>query len=151
MLTSPLDIDFLMLEHYGTVYKGLLGKDEGPRLMVMENGQKHQKYIKDIENSENPCSEYCARVIDDVRHALKESGGDGKTYSEEQKKLMVWYTYFFLNRGKPSTHIEAFSHISNEVLVSTIPPVFERLISAAEKALKEKPNEDCCTRKVDAV
>ena len=149
--SSPLDIDFLMLEHYGTVYKGLLGKDEGPRLMVMENGQKHQKYIKNIENSENPCSEYCARVIDDVRHALKESGGDGKTYSEEQKKLMVWYTYFFLNRGKPSTHIEAFSHISNEVLVSTIPPVFERLISAAEKALKEKPNEDCCTRKVDAV
>lgn len=149
--SSPLDIDFLMLEHYGTVYKGLLGENEGPRLMVMENGQKHQKYIKDIENSENPCSEYCARVTDDVRHALKESGGDGKTYSEEQRRLMVWYTYFFLNRGKPSTHIEAFSQISNEVLVSTIPPVFERLISVAEKALKEKPNEDCCTRKVDAM
>lgn len=149
--SSPLDIDFLMLEHYGTVYKGLLGENEGPRLMVMENGQKHQKYIKDIENSENPCSEYCARVTDDVRHALKESGGDGKTYSEEQRRLMVWYTYFFLNRGKPSTHIEAFSQISNEVLVSTIPPVFERLISVAEKALKEKPNEDCCTTKVDAM
>lgn len=149
--STPLDIDFLMLEHYGDIYKSLLGEKEGPRLMIMENGQKYQKYIKDIENTEKPYSEYWARVADDVRHALKECGGDGKTYSEEQKRLMVWYTYFFLNRGKPSTHIEAFSQINNEMLVSTMPPVFKRLISAAEKALKEKPNEDCCTRKMDTV
>lgn len=149
--STPLDIDFLMLEHYGDIYKNLLGKKEGPRLMIMENGQKYQKYIKDIENAEQPYSEYCTRVADDVRHALKECGGGGKTYSEEQKRLMVWYTYLFLNRGKPSTHIEAFSQISNEMLISTMPPVFKRLISVAEKALKEKPNEDCCTRKMDTV
>lgn len=149
--SAPLDIDFLMLEHYGDIYKSLLGKKEGPRLMITENGQKYQKCIKDIENTEEPYLEYCARIADDVRHALKEYGGDGKTYTEEQKKLMVWYTYFFLNRGKPSTHIEAFSQISNEILVSTMPPVFKHLIAAAEKALKEKPDEDCCTRKVDTV
>ena len=118
--STPLDIDFLMLECYGDIYKSLLGEKEGPRLMIMENGQKYQKYIKDIENTEKTYSEYCVRVADDVRHALKECGGDGKTYSEEQKRLMVWYTYFFLNRGKPSTHIEAFSQISNEMLVSTM-------------------------------
>lgn len=140
-----------MLEHYGNVYKGLLSGSEGPRLMIMENGQKHQKCIKDIENTDKPYPEYCTRVADDVRHTLKECGGNGKTYSEDQKKLMVWYTYFFLNRGKPSTHIEAFSQISDDVLVSTMPPVFKRLISAAEKALKEKPNENCCSRKVDSV
>lgn len=149
--STPLDIDFLMLECYGDIYKSLLGEKEGPRLMVMENGQKYQKYIKDIENTEKTYSEYCVRVADDVRHALKECGGDGKTYSEEQKRLMVWYTYFFLNRGKPSTHIEAFSQISNEMLVSTMPPVFRRLIFAAEKALKEESNEDCCARKMDTV
>lgn len=140
-----------MLECYGDIYKSLLGEKEGPRLMIMENGQKYQKYIKDIENTEKTYSEYCVRVADDVRHALKECGGDGKTYSEEQKRLMVWYTYFFLNRGKPSTHIEAFSQISNEMLVSTMPPVFRRLIFAAEKALKEESNEDCCARKMDTV
>ena len=118
--STPLDIDFLMLECYGDIYKSLLGEKEGPRLMIMENGQKYQKYIKDIENTEKTYSEYCVRVADDVRHALKECGGDGKTYSEEQKRLLVWYTYFFLNRGKPSTHIEAFSQISNEMLVSTM-------------------------------
>ncbi len=149
--SSPLDIDFLMLEHYGNVYKGLLSENEGPRLMIMENGQKHQKYIKDIENTDKPYPEYCTRVADDVRHTLKECGGNGKTYSEDQKKLMVWYTYFFLNRGKPSTHIEVFSQINDEALVATMPPVFKRLISAAEKALKEKPNENCCSRKVDSV
>ena len=149
--STPLDIDFLMLEWYGDIYKSLLGEKEGPRLMIMENGQKYQKYIKDIENTEKTYSEYCVRVADDVRHALKECGGDGKTYSEEQKRLMVWYTYFFLNRGKPSTHIEAFSQISNEMLVSTMPPVFRRLIFAAEKALKEESNEDCCARKMDTV
>lgn len=142
--SSPLDIDFLMLEHYGNVYKGLLNKKEGPRLMIDENGQKHQKFIIDIETSGMRYPEYSVRVTDDVRHTLKDCGGDGKTYSEEQRKLMVWYTYFFLNRGKPSTHIEAFSQINDDALVSTMPLVFKRLISAAENALKEKPNENCC-------
>lgn len=149
--SSPLDIDFLMLEHYGDIYKGLLSSKEGPRLMVEENGQKHQKYIKDIETSEISCSEYNARVADNVRHTLKDCGGDGKTYSDEQKKLMVWYTYFFLNRGKPSTHIEALSKIGDDKLESSMPSVFKKLIYAAEKALKEETYEDYCSRKVDAM
>lgn len=149
--SSSLDIDFLMLEHYGDVYKGLLSKKEGPRLMVDENGQKHQKFIIDIEPSEICYPEYSAHVTDDIRHALKDYGGDGKTYSEEQRKLMVWYTYFFLNRGKPSTHIEALSKINDDALVATMPPVFKRLVSAAEKVLKENSNENCYSRKVDTV
>lgn len=149
--STPLDIDFLMLEHYGDVYKDLLSKKEGPRLMVDENGQKHQKFIKAIEASEVCYPEYSVRITDDVRRTLKDCGGDGETYSEEQRKLMVWYTYFFLNRGKPSTHIEAFSKIDDDALAATMPPVIKRLISAAEKALKEKTNENCCSRKVDSV
>lgn len=143
--SSPLDIDFLMLEHYGPVYKALLNENEGPYLMVEKNGQKCRQHIKNIENMEAPYPEYRRRVTDDVRHVLKECGGDGNTYSEEQKKLMVWYTYFFLNRGKPSTHIEVISQISDEELVSTMPAVFKQMISAAEKALKESNHEDNCT------
>ena len=149
--SAPLDIDFLMLEHYGEFYKGLLSKREGPRIIINEDGQEIQKYVKDIEELDDTYPEYTKRVADDVRHTLKDCGGDGKTYSEEQRKLMVWYTYFFLNRGKPSTHIEAFSKISDEVLISNMPTVFERLIYASERALKENPNEDCCTRKVDTL
>lgn len=149
--STPLDIDFLMLEHFGDVYKSLLGKKEGPRLMVEEKGRSIQKYIKDIEGMKSAYPEYLERITDDVHHSLKECGGDGNTYSEEQKKLMVWYTYFFLNRGKPSTHIEAFSKISDEMQASMMPPVFARMITAVEKILKENVYENCCTRELDTM
>ena len=149
--SAPLDIDFLMLEYFGDVYKSLLGKKEGPRLMVKEKERTIQKYIKDIEGMEPAYSEYLERITDDVRHSLKECGGDGRTYSEEEKKLMVWYTYFFLNRGKPSTHIEAFSKISDKMQSLKMPPVFERMIIASEKILKENEYENCCTRELDTM
>lgn len=81
--------------------------------------------------------EYTERIENDVHSTLKECGGDGATYSDEQKRLMIWYTYFFLNRGKPSTHIEALSRIDNEQLKTTMPDVLCRLIASAEKKLKE--------------
>ena len=149
--SSPLDIDFLMLKHYGEVYKSLLGEKEGPRLMINEKGENQQKYIKDIEILPTPCPEYVKRINDDVRHTLKECGGDGKTYSEEEKRLMVWYTYFFLNRGKPATHIEAFLKITNKIQTLGMPDVFIRMIAAAEKALKEVSHENCCTRTMDTM
>lgn len=147
----PLDIDFLMLKHYGEIYKSLLGEKEGPRLMVKENKEYQQKYIKDVEILPTSYPEYIKRVNDDVRHTLKHCGGDGKTYSEEEKRLMVWYTYFFLNRGKPATHIEAFSKIGNEIQILGMPDVFVRMIAAAEKALEEVSHENCCTRTMDAM
>lgn len=134
--SSPLDVDFLMLEYYGNQYKRLLKDTEGPRLMVTENGKKKQRLIKDIENLPRNLAEYTDRVQHDVHNTLKDCGGEGITYTEEQKKLMVWYTYFFLNRGKPTTHIEALSKMTNEELVASMPPVFSRMISAAEKKLR---------------
>lgn len=137
--SSPLDIDFLMLEQYKDTYIATLEPAEGPQLMVSESGEKHKKKIIDIE-SQNMTSlpEYIDRIEKDVKSTLKECGGDGTTYTYEQKRLMIWYTYFFLNRGKPSTHIEALSRIDNEQLKTTMPDVLSRLIVAAEKKLEEK-------------
>lgn len=143
--SSPLDIDFLMLESYEDVYKSLLNEKEGPRVKVDNYGKEHQIFIKDIESSEIDYPEYKERVKNNVHQTLKECGGDGKTYTESQKKLMVWYTYFFLNRGKPSTHIEAFSKIEDDTLRDSMPPVFMKIIAAAEKELKEKSNDNCCS------
>lgn len=134
--SSPLDIDFLMLEHYGEVYKEILGEKEGPRLMVNIGGKRQQKYIKSIETLGESYPEYEKRIIEDVQHALKEFGEEGITYTEEQKKLMVWYTYFFLNRGKPSTHIEALSKIEDKSLIASMPTVFSKIIAVAEKKLQ---------------
>lgn len=49
---------------------------------------------------------------------------------------MIWYTYFFLNRGKPSTHIAVLSRLNDEAIKDNIPPVLGRLIEAAERILK---------------
>ena len=76
---------------------------------------------------------------------IKEEGGDGHTYSPEQQKLMVWYTYFFLNRGKPSTHIAALSQLSDEELKENVPPVLQRLIETADHILKGDKNENCAS------
>ena len=136
--SAPLDIDFLMLENFGKNYKELLEENEGPRLMVEKEGKKEQKKIIDIEGIKEKPDEYEERIQEDIRNTLKKEGGNGSTYNEEQKKLMVWYNYFFLNRGKPSTHILALSKIDEFDLLSNMPAEIERLIRAAERLLNTK-------------
>ena len=97
----------MMLEYLGTEYKDTLDAAEGPRIDIIQNGEKKRILIADIEGSGIVCPEYKDRIKQDIKNALKKEGGDGCTYSSEQRKLMVWYTYLFLNRGKPSTHIAA--------------------------------------------
>lgn len=143
--SSPLDIDFLMLESIGDDYKTILGKKEGPRINVARGDQTEQVYIRDIEASGTSYPEYVDRIKSDVRFTLKEHGGSGATYTPEQHKLMVWYNYFFLNRGKPSTHIAVLSTMSTEMLEKSIPPVLKRLITTAEKMLKGDVNENSLT------
>lgn len=137
--SAPLDIDFLMLEHFSEEYKNILVGTEGPKIMVKddEDGKKHQKNIRDIEELSNKPQEYLERIEQDIKNTLKKEGGDGSTYSEEQKKLMIWYNYFFLNRGKPSTHILALSKMDDFDLLWNSPSAIDRLIRTAEKLLKE--------------
>jgi predicted ATP-dependent endonuclease of OLD family len=141
--SAPLDVDFLMLEYFTDNYKALLGDNEGPRIMVQinESGKQEQKKIKDIEGSIETPPEYLERIKEDVGNTLKKEGGDGSTYTEEQKKLMIWYNYFFLNRGKPSTHILALSKMDDDDLLWKAPPVIDRLIEAVEKLLVNKTIE----------
>lgn len=139
--SAPLDIDFMMLEQMGDTYKATLDTREGPRIDIAQSGKKER--ITKIENDGEMPPEYEARILKDIKNTLKEEGGDGHTYSPEQQKLMVWYTYFFLNRGKPSTHIAALSQLSDEELQENIPPVLQRLIEAADHILNGDKNENC--------
>lgn len=83
--SAPLDIDFLMLEHMGDQYKKTLGTGEGPRITVEEG----QVYIKDFETMDQCHPEYDKRIATSIRQTLKEHGGNGETYTAEQKKLMI--------------------------------------------------------------
>lgn len=141
--STPLDIDFMMLEQMGTVYKETLDATEGPRIDIVQNGEKKRILITNVEDSGEVYPEYEDRIKQDIKNALKKEGGDGCTYSPEQRKLMVWYTYFFLNRGKPSTHIAVLSQLSDEILKDNIPLVLKHLIEVSERALKGDKNESC--------
>ena len=130
----------MLQEQMGDMYKATLDTREGPCIDIAQSGKKER--ITKIENDGEIHSEYETRILKDIKNTLKEEGGDGHTYSPEQQKLMVWYTYFFLKRGKPSTHIAALSQLSDEELKENVPPVLQRLIETADHILKGDKNEN---------
>ena len=130
--SRPLDIDFLMLEKYENFYKNILENNEGPEIKLGE----HYKKIKDLSEEEKSSNEFKDRISKDVKNSLKEKGGSGETYSEKQKELMIWYNYFFLNRGKPTTHMLMLSSIPEENLKANLPDIFSKIFNKAKSILK---------------
>ena len=117
--SSPLDIDFLMLEHYSEFYKKAIPKGGGPHIP--------DKVVKP--------EEFEIKLNSAVQATLKSEEAKGLTYTEEQKELMIWYNYHFLGRGKPSTHINTISSIDDEKLKEDMPPVYERMFKKIEALL----------------
>ena len=108
--STPLDIDFTMLQSFKDKYISVLTNSEGPRIKC--HGRIQDIVInKDTEDELKAA--YKARIDSDIRSTLKQEGGDGSTYTEEEKELMIWYSYFFLGRGKPTTHLSLFSNNTN--------------------------------------
>ena len=143
--SAPLDIDYLMLENFGEEYKEIITDGEGPRIQVTTNEKVTFVPVRSVESKEPALTEYTSRVNKDVRNTLKECGGNGITYSDGQKRLMIWYNYFFMNRGKPSTHIVALSSIQREALKDKAPAVFYRLFTTAEQMMLGDTNENSNT------
>ena len=126
--SSPLDLDFMMLEAFPEAYKSVLKGNEGPRI---DRAGK----ISEIEDNDPPADGYLERVDLATKHTLKEGGGSGETYTFEQKKLMVWYDYFFLQRGKPVTHRLALLNISDETFKDSLPAPLKRLVAKVKQKL----------------
>ena len=118
--SAPLDIDFLMLEHYPEVYKAAVPAQGGPR----------------IPDKTTERADYDARVLAAVQATLKSEKQTGASYSEPQRELMIWYQYHFLGRGKPVTHILALSKMSKADIKASLPPVFDRLFKRIKKLTK---------------
>ncbi len=105
----PLDLDFLMLEHYSEKYKSAIPQGGGPRIP---------------DKTED---EYYAKLQNAIHATLKSEKAEALTYSDTQKELMIWYNYHFLGRGKPVTHITALSLMTDEELLENMPPVFDEI------------------------
>lgn len=119
--SSPLDIDFSMLKCFKNEYISTLEKREGPKL-------KNSIPIKELKINETEEEAYQLRINSDIRLTLKSEGGDGSTYTKEEKELMIWYAYFFLSRGKPTTHLSLFS-VKSDLNFESFPKCLKNFVN----------------------
>jgi len=119
--SAPLDLDFMMLRKFPEAYRGAAGPGSGPKIPPED------------------APEYEARLASARRATLKEHGSDGATYSADEQKDFIWYSYLFLNRGKPVTHILALNKIEDAALRTGAPEVLQRLISRMREKLGQPP------------
>jgi putative ATP-dependent endonuclease of the OLD family len=108
--SAPLDLDLMMLETFETYYTNLAPPQGGPRI----------------------------DVNDAIENVLGKGGTRGTTYSEEQRGLFPWYSYLFLGKGKPSTHLLALSNISSDDLRASAPAVLQRLVTRVKEKVQHK-------------
>jgi hypothetical protein len=114
--SRPLDLDLMMLEAFTTVYQSLAVR--GPQLPAAGTPE-HQK-----------------RLASATKRVLGDEGGEGSTYSDKRRALFPWYSYLFLGRGKPSTHVLALSKLSDEDIEVALPKVLRRLRERVVSAIK---------------
>lgn len=119
--SEPLDFDFLMLEAYTDSYKSIPSR--GPQ------------GLKDEELPQ-------AKIDSSIPIVLKEGGGDGSTYSSQQKALFPWYSLLFLSRGKPATHTYALMGIVEDVLKEQIPEPIKELFNYIKKQTQAAEAEE---------
>ena len=117
--SAPLDLDFLMLEHYPHFYKKNTTSGIGPR----------------IPNKSKAVQEFYAKVDSAVKATLKSEDAKGLNYTDEQKELMIWYNYHFLGRGKPTTHIQVLSEMKDSEIKDNLPVVFEEIFGKISSIL----------------
>ena len=117
--SAPLDLDFLMLEHYLNTYKKAIPKKGGPR--IPDKNKESENFATKVESA--------------VAATLKSEEAKGETYTEEQKELMIWYNYHFLGRGKPVTHMNALSLMDDEEIKEDTPPVLIEIFDKIDKIL----------------
>jgi hypothetical protein len=120
--SAPLDLDFLMLQTFPEEYQATAHEGGGPQIPEEDEA-------------------YTRRIARARRAVLKAEGGDGQTYTDDEKHAFIWYSYLFLGRGKPSTHLLALNQLEDDELVENAPEVLTRLIQRIENTLNPSPTE----------
>lgn len=124
--SSLLDLDFLMLTHYAEFYKKAVPEGGGPR--IPDKNKKSEEFEEKVKSA--------------VQATLKSEKATGETYSDKEKELMIWYNYHFLGRGKPTTHIQVLSSMTNRQIKASLPPIFKEIFDLISSILNPPPAED---------
>lgn len=135
--SAPLDIDFLMLQYYKDYYLETLSTNEGPVVSYTDENSDNKKIklTKMDRTNDYQLIGFKNRISEAIQATLKDKSGPGDSFTEEEKELMIWYQYFFLGRGKPTTHMQFLSSISDDELTRNLPSVFEKIVNRAEELL----------------
>jgi len=115
--SAPLDLDFAMLSSFLEEYKSVA--ERGPQL-----GKTPEAVAARLE---------AARVA-----TLKENNTGGLTYTPSERELFIWYSYLFISKSKPVSHLLALANISSEDLIKKAPAALNNLIAAADKLIEWK-------------
>lgn len=119
--SSPLDLDFLLLEKYPNAYPGeshtVLGDTE-------PSSPSHEVEVPEMVH----------------RQVLGKKGVDpALNYSNAQAALFDRYHSLFQLGSKPTTHLEALSDLDDAAIASGLPPVLGRLITRAAELIEVTP------------
>ncbi|MCM0760922.1 AAA family ATPase [Sporomusa sphaeroides DSM 2875] len=114
--STPLDIDFMMLSAFPTIYQSAT-EGTGPN----------------IPNRAEP--EFLEKLNTAIKATLKHERRTGYTYSETDKELFIWYNYLFLGRGKPVTHLLALKEIEDQALANNLPEPITALMNTVVTTL----------------
>lgn len=105
----PIDLDFAMLHAFPTAYQ------------VVNLGGKGPKKDED--------------AIANKKNSTLKTGGNPALYTKDYDNAFIWYSYLFLSRSKPETHLAAFARIGDDVSVSAPKELIDLI-----KYVKEKLN-----------
>jgi hypothetical protein len=127
--SSPLDLDFAMLESFTKAYVGLASAPKGPRLPEKEDPNYHDAIKRRVK-----------QVLSADADTAPESLGE--TYSPEQQELFAWYKYLFVDGSKPVTHMQALLKIDENELRDQMPAVLKQLVAQSKVLVAYNNGED---------
>lgn len=89
--SAPLDIDFLMLQHYKDYYLGTLSTNEGPVVSYIDenNDKKKIRLTKMDRTNDYQLIGFKNRISEAIQATLKDKSGPGDSFTDEEKELMI--------------------------------------------------------------
>ncbi len=119
--SHPIDIDFMMFERFPEQFKALAPENGGPN--IPEVGH---------ENYDEKTKQAIAAVLKKEAQEIELTD-----FAQPDHEKYYWYRYLFLGRGKPASHIETLSKISDETLISQCPAVLYEVVTKIATKLSE--------------
>ncbi|KAB7886403.1 AAA family ATPase [Poseidonibacter ostreae] len=112
--SHPYDIDFIMLEKFPDAYKELNDGQRGPT--IPDNDDDNYKSNTQVAIA----SVIKKKKATDIEAITIKDSTDYSDY--------YWYRYLFLGQGKPTSHLNGLSQLSDAELITNCPDVLKELI-----------------------